>query len=110
MTGLVIFWALFVIGGHLGLKPGRCTRWNFAYQLPVNLFFGINRTISGMLDGDMSQTISSKMGRNKAKVEAWTDYQVGIFLTKTMLLKIYLYYLINTIALDPNHCRKYRGI
>lgn len=107
---ILIAWALFVIGGWLWLKPGSCTRWNFVYQLPTNLFFGLNRTISGMIDGDMTETISSKLGRNMHAMYLWSDNDVKASMTKIRLLKVYLYYLVNLIALDPNHCRKYQGV
>lgn len=103
-------WALFVIGGWLRLSPGPCKGWSTLYQLPVNLVFGINRTIAGMFTGIQNETISSGLGRNKLIVEQLAaNGRIKYFLTKTILFKLYMYYIVNIIALDPWHCRKYIG-
>lgn len=115
----LIGWALFVIGGWLNLSPRAVTFANFLYQLPTNWFFGINRTIGGTFDGDMSQTISSKLGRNylavlqaecnnSCRLANGTEHK-PIQITIKQRLGVIAMRIVNIICVDPHHCIKYIG-
>lgn len=93
---IAIEYALFVLGGRLGIKPAPITLSNFWYMWHVHPFFYCNRWLNYHVvcpllgDTPRWETISSHIGRDYPDSKAER--------------------VINLIALDNQHCVKYIGI
>jgi hypothetical protein len=85
----LVVYLLIVIGGWLNLRPTPCKGWRIIYQLPVNLFFELDRSIGDLLNRNNKR-------RTLSALAFWSDSKWEI--------------VINLIMLDPNHCSKYAEV
>ena len=115
MEIIIAIYLSIVIGGWVGLKPAQATPTNFAYQIPTNTFFEIDRSVRDIFrkPDERRETLSSWAHRTNSN---W-KYVANIYITKvvyselsTFVKYIIAKYVFNTLMLDPEHCERYSGL